>query len=133
MPHPPPHLKPPLKPPPLLSPSLPTTPAVVARHARITTPIQTTTTPPLSLLLTPRKPPLPATGPSPPPVAGAGNAAANAADQAPQALAAIRSDFDTLRERVVTDKWTDDTPVPPDAFGPLWPNGLTPDWAKETT
>ena len=27
--------------------------------------------------------------------------------------------------------WSDDTPVPPEVFGPLWPEGRVPKWAKK--
>jgi hypothetical protein len=43
----------------------------------------------------------------------------------------IRRDFDRLVYLAKTHAGTDDTPVPPDAFGPMWPEGRTPDWAKE--
>ena len=46
-------------------------------------------------------------------------------------LLCIRRDFDRIAYLVKKHNWTDDTPVPPDAFGPMWPKGLTPDWAKE--
>jgi hypothetical protein len=46
-------------------------------------------------------------------------------------LLCVRRDFDRLVHLAKKHDWTDDTPVPPDALGPLWPDGLTPDWAKE--
>ena len=46
-------------------------------------------------------------------------------------LLCLRRDFDRLARLAKAGAWTDDTPVPPDAFGPLWPNGLAPTWAKE--
>lgn len=46
-------------------------------------------------------------------------------------LLCVRRDFDRLARLAKMNAWTDDTPVPADVFGPLWPNGLTPDWAKE--
>ena len=33
---------------------------------------------------------------------------------------AIARDFQIIRHRVKLDKWTDDTPVPRDIFGPMW-------------
>ena len=45
-------------------------------------------------------------------------------------LLCVRRDFDRIARLAKAHAWTDDTPVPPDAFGPLWPEGLTPDWAK---
>jgi hypothetical protein len=47
-------------------------------------------------------------------------------------LLCIRRDFDRLRHLARKENWTDDTPVPPEVFGPMWPAGLTPDWARET-
>jgi hypothetical protein len=46
-------------------------------------------------------------------------------------LLCIRRDFDRLMYLAKKHNWTDDTPVPPDVFGPLWPKNLIPDWAKE--
>jgi hypothetical protein len=40
----------------------------------------------------------------------------------------IRRDFDHLAELARWQKWTDDTPVPPEVFGPLWPDGLPKGW-----
>ena len=47
-------------------------------------------------------------------------------------LLCIRRDFDRLARLAKQHAWTDDTPVPPDAFGPLWPNNLIPEWAKDS-
>jgi hypothetical protein len=55
--------------------------------------------------------------------------AAEAADDA-RALALIRQDFDLLRRLATEKKWDDETPVPPTAFGPMWPNGLPKGWPK---
>jgi len=46
-------------------------------------------------------------------------------------LLCIRRDFDRLVYLAKKRRWTDDTPVPPEVFGPMWPNNLAPDWAKE--
>jgi hypothetical protein len=46
-------------------------------------------------------------------------------------LLCIRRDFDRLVYLAKKHNWTDDTPVPPEVFGPMWPKDLTPDWAKE--
>jgi hypothetical protein len=46
-------------------------------------------------------------------------------------LRCIRRDFDRLVYLAKKHKWSDDTPVPPDVFGPLWPADLVPLWAKE--
>jgi hypothetical protein len=44
-------------------------------------------------------------------------------------LRAIRKDYDRLKWFVRRYNWGDDTPVPPDVFGPLWADGQTPGWA----
>lgn len=49
----------------------------------------------------------------------------------PGELLFIRRDFDRLRKLAKANGWTDDTNVPPDAFGPMWPVGYVPDWAIE--
>lgn len=46
-------------------------------------------------------------------------------------LLCIRRDFDRLVHLARKHDWTDDTPVPPEVFGPMWPKHLTPAWAKE--
>lgn len=46
-------------------------------------------------------------------------------------LRCIRRDFARLKWLAREQKWTDDTPVPPDVFGPLWPEGVAPYWAVE--
>lgn len=45
--------------------------------------------------------------------------------------ASVRYDFDTLRQRATAGAWTDDTPVPPTVFGPMWPFGTPKDWPPE--
>lgn len=40
----------------------------------------------------------------------------------------IRRDFERLRESAMSQGWTKETPVPPDFFGPLWPEGEPPGW-----
>jgi hypothetical protein len=42
-------------------------------------------------------------------------------------LRRIRRDFDRIAHLAKTNGWTDETPVPADAFGPMWPN-RAPDW-----
>jgi class 3 adenylate cyclase len=44
-------------------------------------------------------------------------------------LAHLWRDFDRLIELASVTPATDSTPVPPDAFGPMWPDG-EPEWAK---
>jgi hypothetical protein len=48
-------------------------------------------------------------------------------------LRTLRRDFDRLTRRVAAEGWTDDTPVPPAVFGPLWPDSRTPEWAKASS
>lgn len=48
----------------------------------------------------------------------------------PRALSFIRRDLNALKRLVREEKWTDDTPVPPEVFGPLWPDGRAPKWAR---
>ncbi len=44
-------------------------------------------------------------------------------------LRCIGRDFVRLKKLARKEKWTGDTPVPPDVFGPLWPEGVEPCWA----
>ena len=44
-------------------------------------------------------------------------------------LRAVRRDYDRLKRFVRRYHLADDTPVPPDVFGALWPDGQTPAWA----
>jgi hypothetical protein len=46
-------------------------------------------------------------------------------------LRCIRRDFVRLKRLARKQNWTDDTPVPPDVFGPMWPDGVEPYWAAE--
>jgi hypothetical protein len=46
-------------------------------------------------------------------------------------LRCIRRDFVRLKRLARKEKWTDDTPVPPEVFGPMWPEGVAPFWAVE--
>lgn len=48
-------------------------------------------------------------------------------------LLCLRRDFDRLVRLVAKHGWADDAPVPPDCFGPLWPEGLAPPWAAGPT
>lgn len=43
----------------------------------------------------------------------------------------LRRDFDHLAELAHWQKWTDDTPVPPEVFGPLWPEGPPQGWPAD--
>jgi hypothetical protein len=58
--------------------------------------------------------------------AAAAAAAARAADAAD--TSSIRRDFDLLCGSAHLESWTEDTPIPPEFFGPLWPMGR-PAWA----
>lgn len=44
-------------------------------------------------------------------------------------LRCVRRDYDRLKWFVRRYNWDDDTPVPPDVFGAMWPDGQTPAWA----
>jgi hypothetical protein len=48
----------------------------------------------------------------------------------PGELVLIRYDFERLRKLAKLNNWTDETPVPADVFGPMWP-GRMPKWARE--
>ncbi|HVK17520.1 MAG TPA: hypothetical protein VM533_11280 [Fimbriiglobus sp.] len=73
--------------------------------------------------------------------AEAADAAAEAADAAAEAADAarilggirpiIRRDFDHLARLAQWQHWTDDTPVPPEVFGPLWPEGPPAGWPAD--
>jgi hypothetical protein len=71
--------------------------------------------------------------------AHAAAAAANAVLAVQQGLsgreAAVRSaiirDFDHLAHLAEWHHWTDDTPVPPEVFGPLWPEGPPSGWPAD--
>jgi hypothetical protein len=58
-------------------------------------------------------------------------AAATVRDPLRRWLRCIRRDFDRLVYLAKKHNWTDDTAVPPDVFGPVWPADLIPVWAKE--
>ena len=58
-------------------------------------------------------------------------AAATVSTPVRKLLLCLRRDFDRLARLAKRDGWTDDTPVPPEVFGPMWPSDLTPEWAKE--
>jgi hypothetical protein len=44
-------------------------------------------------------------------------------------IAAVKRDLDVLRQSAARENWTDDTPVSPDALGPLWPEGIPERWS----
>lgn len=41
---------------------------------------------------------------------------------------AMRRDYELLKAAAAAEGWTDDTPVPPEFFGPLWPEGEPEGW-----
>jgi len=44
----------------------------------------------------------------------------------------LRRDFDDLVKLSEWQRWTNDTPVPPEVFGPLWPEGRPEGWPADT-
>ncbi|MBP3960312.1 hypothetical protein J8F10_34220 [Gemmata sp. G18] len=58
-------------------------------------------------------------------------AAATTATPIRRQLLCIRRDLDRLKLLAKQNKWTDDTVIPPDVFGPMWPESVAPDWAKD--
>jgi hypothetical protein len=60
--------------------------------------------------------------------------AVDAGDPIPKSIAIlIRQDFEILVELTERHGWTDSSPVPPDVFGPLWPNGVPKGWEAKVT
>ena len=43
-------------------------------------------------------------------------------------LTAVKHDYGLLLNAAAAESWTDETPVPPEFFGPLWPFGPPPNW-----
>ncbi|MDY3553978.1 hypothetical protein R5W24_003092 [Gemmata sp. JC717] len=58
----------------------------------------------------------------------AGNAAAGDAYTIANIRRVVRRDFDNLSQLAEAQRWDDDTPVPPEVFGPLWPEGAPKGW-----
>lgn len=48
------------------------------------------------------------------------------------ARSVIRRDFDSLARLAEAQRWDDDTPVPPEVFGTLWPEGAPDGWPPVT-
>jgi hypothetical protein len=46
------------------------------------------------------------------------------------AVPITRYDFQQVLNESQKGNWTDDTPVPPWVFGPMWPNGVPEDWPE---
>jgi hypothetical protein len=57
-------------------------------------------------------------------------ATTNAAPIISNLIRPIRSDFETVYDMSRASHWTDDSPVPPSVFGPLWPDGPLEGWPK---
>jgi hypothetical protein len=53
---------------------------------------------------------------------------AGSASEEENLVLSIRRDFDHLANLAKWSHWTDDTPVPPEVFGPLWPEGPPNGW-----
>jgi hypothetical protein len=66
-------------------------------------------------------------------VVGAAAVAILRAAPDPRDLALFRRDFEVLKRRARGEEWTDETAVPPDVFGPMWPEGRVPTWARQAT
>jgi hypothetical protein len=47
------------------------------------------------------------------------------------AVRAIRADFELLGALARREGWDNDTPVPPEVFGPMWPEGVPEGWPNE--
>jgi hypothetical protein len=64
--------------------------------------------------------------------AAGASAAARAAAYAAgsRAIPTIRHDFQRILDESRNGNWTDDTPVPPWVFGPMWPNGVPEGWPE---
>jgi hypothetical protein len=49
----------------------------------------------------------------------------------PSVGSAVHRDLHRIVGLAAANSWTDDTPVPPDAFGPMWSPDAVPNWAKD--
>ena len=47
------------------------------------------------------------------------------------AVTTLRNDFDRIAHVAAVRYWTDNSPVPPDVFGPLWPDGPPARWPAD--
>ncbi len=65
-------------------------------------------------------------------VGQAARSAVDAAQPIQNVTPPIRRDFDHIARLAEWQKWDDDTPVPPEVFGPLWPEGLPKGWPPVT-
>ncbi len=48
-----------------------------------------------------------------------------------RAADAVRRDFEMLQSAAAGEGWRNDTPVPSEFFGPLWPQGVPQSWPEE--
>jgi hypothetical protein len=62
---------------------------------------------------------------------GAELVSAGSRGDAAETGAGVSEDFQRLREASLQESWTDDTPVPPEFFGPMWPEEMRPSWALQ--
>jgi hypothetical protein len=53
-------------------------------------------------------------------------------DVLPAFISELRTDFERLRKASAQGNWDEHTPVSPDFFGPLWPNGSPEKWPHHT-
>lgn len=58
-------------------------------------------------------------------------AALSAANTVTDLTPTLRRDFDHLAALAGAQRWTDDMPVPPEVFGPLWPEGPPAGWPAD--
>ncbi|MFO0848524.1 MAG: hypothetical protein U0871_08210 [Gemmataceae bacterium] len=49
----------------------------------------------------------------------------------PLSAAVVRQDYDHIARLAKWRHWTDETPVPSEVFGPLWPEGPPPGWPAD--
>lgn len=61
----------------------------------------------------------------------AADAAANAVYDHADATAVMRRDYELLSAAAKREAWNDDTSVPPEFFGPLWPDGEPEGWPED--
>ena len=65
-------------------------------------------------------------------IAAALRKAVTAANTIADVAPIIRRDFDQIARLAEWQRWTDDTPVPPEIFGPLWPEKRTAGWPADS-
>jgi len=45
-----------------------------------------------------------------------------------EVVSGIWWDFENIKKAAKREQWTDESPVPPESFGPIWPEGKEPKW-----